>query len=43
MSDLFRKNLIGAVLACTTALAEDISRIYFGGKMDSVHEKFMKE
>lgn len=46
MSNLFQKSLIGAVLACTTALpalAEEISWIYCGDKMDPVHEKFIKE
>ena len=46
MTTLFRKSLIGAALACSTALpamAEDISWIYCGDKIDPVHEKFIKE
>ncbi len=46
MTHLLRKTLIGAALACSTALpamAEDISWIYCGDKIDPVHEKFIKE
>ena len=46
MKTLFRKSLIGAALACTTAvpaLAQDISWIYCGDKIDPVHEKYVKD
>lgn len=46
MTNLFRKSLIGAALACTTAMpafAEEISWIYCGDAMDPVHEKYIKE
>ncbi len=46
MKPVFRKTLIGAALACSTALpalAEDISWIYCGDKIDPVHEKYIKE
>ena len=46
MTTLFRKTLIGAVLASTTALpalAEDISWIYCGDKIDPIHEKYIGE
>lgn len=42
MTPLFKKSLIGVVLASTTALpsfAADISWIYCGDKIDPVHEK----
>lgn len=42
MTSLFKKSLIGAVLAGTTALpalAAEISWIYCGDKIDPVHEK----
>ncbi|MBP6736991.1 MAG: extracellular solute-binding protein, partial [Rhodobacteraceae bacterium] len=43
---MFRKSLIGLVLAGSTALpalAQDISWIYCGDKIDPVHEKYIKE
>lgn len=46
MTTLFRKSLIGLVLAGSTALpalAQDISWIYCGDKIDPVHEKYIKE
>lgn len=46
MTTLFRKSLMGAALACTTAmpaLAEEISWIYCGDAIDPVHEKYIKE
>ena len=46
MTTLFRKSLIGLVLASSTALpalAQDISWIYCGDKIDPVHEKYIKE
>ncbi|MGV8984744.1 MAG: ABC transporter substrate-binding protein [Cypionkella sp.] len=45
MTTLFRKSLLGLVLAGSTALpamAEDISWIYCGDKIDPVHEKYIK-
>lgn len=46
MTTLFRKSLIVMALAGTTALpamAEEISWIYCGDKIDPVHEKYIKE
>lgn len=46
MTSLLRQTLIGLVLASTTALpslAQEISWIYCGDKIDPVHEKFIKE
>ena len=46
MTTLFRKGLIGMVLACTTALpamSKDISWIYCGDAIDPVHEKAIKD
>lgn len=46
MTSLIRKTLIGLALASTTALpalAENISWIYCGDKIDPVHEKYIKE
>ena len=46
MTTLFRQGLIAAVLAGTTALpamAEEITWIYCGDKIDPVHEKYIKE
>ena len=46
MTTLFRKSLIGLVLAGSTALpalSQEISWIYCGDKIDPVHEKYIKE
>lgn len=46
MTSLLRQTLIGLVLASTTALpslAQEISWIYCGDKIDPVHEKYIKE
>lgn len=46
MTTLFRKSLIAAALASSTALpalAEEISWIYCGDSIDPVHENFIKE
>ncbi|MFE3837433.1 ABC transporter substrate-binding protein [Pseudogemmobacter sonorensis] len=46
MTTLFRKSLISAALASTTALpamAQDISWIYCGDSIDPVHEKYIAE
>lgn len=46
MTTLIRKSLLGIALAGTTALpalAEEISWIYCGDKMDPVHEKYIKD
>ncbi len=46
MTSLFRKTLLGLALVSTTALpslAQEISWIYCGDKIDPVHEKFIKE
>ncbi|MFT4150651.1 MAG: extracellular solute-binding protein [Paracoccaceae bacterium] len=46
MSIPLRSSLIGLALACSTALpslAQEISWIYCGDKIDPVHEKYIKE